>query len=392
MGLVRAAADALGGTLADQWRDFLTIPENLSATAAVFPAVPRPTNSGRGANVNASAGVITNGSRLVVPEGCCLLTIQDGRLTGLAAEAGAYIWESDELDSQSIFADGFVTPLIKQSWERFKLGGRPGSQQLAIFVNLKELTNNKFGTQSPIYWDDAYLRTQVGATARGTYTLNIVDPILFVLNFLPAPFVQNGEVFDFTDTRNAAAHQLFTEVVSSLAPALSQYTNDPSKGNRIAAIQQDSVGFAASLSQAVENNYRWLSERGLAISKVSVLGIEYDEATRTLLQTVQRADALTGSRGNSNLQASVAAGIEAAGDTGGSPGLLGVGVAANSMGLSSLAQPTATEASDTPTGQVGDAAETDELLVRLRQLKRAFDSGLITQADYDQARAQALGL
>ena len=51
-----------------------------------------------------------------------------------------------------------------------------GSQQLAFYVNLKEIPNNRFGTQSEIYWDDAYLNAQVGAITRGTYTLRIVDP------------------------------------------------------------------------------------------------------------------------------------------------------------------------------------------------------------------------
>lgn len=40
---------------------------------------------------------------------------------------------------------------------KFKFGGQPGSQQLAFYVNLKEIPNNKFGTQSEIYWDDAFL-------------------------------------------------------------------------------------------------------------------------------------------------------------------------------------------------------------------------------------------
>ena len=38
-----------------------------------------------------------------------------------------------------------------------------------------------------------------------------------------------------------------------------------------------------------------------------------------MIRTVQRADALAGSRGNSNLQASVAQGIQSAGENGGAP-------------------------------------------------------------------------
>ena len=395
MGLIRAAAGAIGGTLADQWIDFLTVPSGLPQTAAFFPAATRGTNAGRGSDTKASEAIITNGSKIVVPEGYGLMTFEDGELTSFAAEPGAYVWDSEDVNSQSVFADGgFVSPIVKQSWSRFKFGGRPGSQQLAVFVSLKELPNNKFGTQSEIYWDDAYLNTQVAATTRGTYTLRIVDPILFTKSFLPAPFLQNGAIFDFTDPRNAAATQLFTEVVASLAAAFSLYANDGAKGNRITKIQQDSVGFAQSLSQAVEQAYHWTSDRGVAIAKVAILGIEYDAATRELLKTVQRADALSGARGNSNLQASVAAGIETAGQVGGSAGILGLVVAAGGIGLASLKQPTDGAASaQSPAGSVPAATGGgDELLARLAQLKSAFDAGLITQEDYDRAKAQALGI
>jgi membrane protease subunit (stomatin/prohibitin family) len=59
--------------------------------------------------------------------------------------------------TDGVAGDGIVSPLIKPSWERFKFGGRPGSQQRAYFVTLKELPNNRFGTRSEIYWDDAYM-------------------------------------------------------------------------------------------------------------------------------------------------------------------------------------------------------------------------------------------
>jgi len=134
-------------------------------------------------------------------------------------------------------------------------------------------------------------------------------------------------VFDFTDLDNAAASQLFNEVVGSLAPAFSLYSNDPAKGNRITRLQQDSLGFAQSLSQAVEQAYQWRSDRGLAIVKTAIVSIEYDPNTRELLKTVQRADALAGARGNANLQASVAQGIQSAGESGGAAGLVGVGMA-----------------------------------------------------------------
>jgi membrane protease subunit (stomatin/prohibitin family) len=382
MGLVQAVVGAVGGMFADQWKDFYTVPAGLPSTAALFAAVPQGTNAGRGSNTSGSSNIITNGSKIVVPEGYGLLLFQDGKITGFVAEPGGYEWRSDDLNSQSIFAgDGIVSPLITQSWERFKFGGQPGSQQAAFFVSLKELPDNRFGTQSEIYWDDGFLNTQVGAVTRGSYTMKIVDPILFVKNFVPASYLQPGQVFDFTDLDNAAASQLFNEVVGSLAPAFSLYTNDPAKGNRITKLQQDSLGFAKSLSDAVEQGYQWKSDRGLAIVKTAIVSIEYDANTRELLKTVQRADALSGARGNSNLQASVAQGIQSAGENGGAAGLMGVGMASGMLGIGSMQQPVAPA-----------APAADDPVAKLKKAKEMLDLGLITQDDYDALKAKALGL
>ena len=382
MGLIQAVAGAVGGMLGDQWKDFYTVPAGLPPTAALFAAVPQGTNAGRGSNTHGSANIITNGSKIVVPEGYGLLLFQDGKITGFAAEPGGYEWRSDDINSKSIFAgDGIVSPLITQSWDRFKFGGQPGAQQAAFFVSLKELPDNRFGTQSEIYWDDAFLNTQVGAVTRGSYTLKIVDPILFVKNFVPASYLQPGKVFDFTDLENGAAAQLFNEVVGSLAPAFSLYSNDPGKGNRITKLQQDSVGFAKSLSDAVENAYQWRSDRGLAIVKTAIVSIEYDANTRELLKTVQRADALSGARGNSNLQASVAQGIQSAGEKGGAAGLMGIGMASGMMGVGGLQQPTAPA-----------APAADDPVAKLKKAKEMLDLGLITQQDYDALKAKALDL
>jgi membrane protease subunit (stomatin/prohibitin family) len=380
MGLIQAAVGSIGGALADQWKDFYTVPDGFPATAALFAAVPRGTNAGRGSNTKGSTNIITNGSKIVVPEGYGLLLFQDGAVTGFASEPGGYEWRSDDLNSKSIFTGGgLVDSLIKQSWERFKFGGQPGSQQTAFFVSLKELPDNRFGTQSEIYWDDGFLNTQVGAVTRGSYTMKIIDPILFVKSFVPAKYLQPGEVFDFTDMDNAAAGQLFNEVVGSLAPAFSLYTNDPGKGNRITKLQQDSIGFAKSLSDAVESAYQWKSDRGLAIVKTAIVSIEYDENTKELLKTVQRADALSGSRGNSNLQASVAQGMQAAGENTGAAGMMGIGMASGMMGGMGSLQQAATPAADDP-------------IAKLKKAKEMLDLGLITQADYDAVKAKALGL
>ena len=156
MGFIKAFTGALGGTFADQWKDFYKPAEGLSATAAVFQAVPYGENNDRGENTKGNANIISNGSKIVVPEGTALITMQDGAITGMIAEPGGFIWTSEDPNSQSMFAgDGIFGQTLKSTWEKFKFGGQPGSEQLAFYVNLKEIPNNKFGTQSEIYFNSS---------------------------------------------------------------------------------------------------------------------------------------------------------------------------------------------------------------------------------------------
>lgn len=385
MGFIKAFAGAIGGTFADQWKDFFVPMSGVPATAGIYPAVPQGTNAGRGENTKGSNNIISNGSKIVVPEGMALITMQEGGITGCITEPGGFVFSSDDPNAKSIFSgDGIVSSLITQSWERFKYGGQPGSQQTAFYVNMKEIPNNRFGTQAEIYWDDAYLNAQVGAVTRGTYTLKIVDPILFIKNFVPANYLSDGEIFDFADMDNDAGAQLFNEVVSSLSAAFSNYTNDPSKGNRITKIQGDQIGFAKSLSQAVEEGYQWKTDRGLEIIKVAIQAIEYDEDTRKLLSDVKKADALSGARGNSFMQQSVARGFQAAGENGGgASGMAFMGMGMNAVGgaMGAFQQPV-----QQPSQEQEDPIE------KLKKYKEMLDAGLITQEDYDEQKKKILGV
>ena len=297
------------------------------------------------------------------------------------------------------------------SWERFKFGGQPGAQQLAFYVNLKEIPNNRFGTQSEIYWDDAYFGTQVGCVTRGTYTLKIVDPLLFVKNFVPAKYLQPGApVFDFADMDNDAATQLFNEVVGTLSAAFSNYTNDPSKGNRISKIQGDQIGFAQAMAKAVEDAYQWKSSRGLEIVKTAILAIEYDEDTKALMSDVKKADALSGARGNAFMQQAAARGIQAAGENGGGAGMAFMGMGMNAAGgvMGGMQQPS-TQSSYQPAfnqpAQTSQAAPSSQnvqnggsqpaqadVSTKLLEMKKLLDAGAITQEDYDKVKNQLLGI
>ena len=409
MGFIKAFSGALGGTFADQWKDFYGPRQGVPATAALFQAVPQGTNAGRGENYKGSENIITNGSKIIVPEGTALITVQDGQITGMIAEPGGFEFRSDDPNSKSVFSgDGILASTIGQSWERFKFGGQPGSQQLAFYINLKEIPNNKFGTQSEIYWDDAYLNAQVGAITRGTYTLKIVDPLLFVKNFVPQQYLQpNAPVFDFADMENDAGNQLFNEVVNTLSAAFSNYTNDPSRGNRISKIQGDQIGFAQSMSQAVEDAYQWKSGRGLEIVRTTLAAIEYDEDTKALLSDVKKADALSGARGNSFMQQSVARGMQAVGENGGGAGMafMGMGMQAGSGMMQGMQQPTQTaqnpfinvggqaqQAPQEQPQQTQPQAQQVDPYEELKKAKELLDAGIITQEDFDAKKKSLLGI
>jgi membrane protease subunit (stomatin/prohibitin family) len=412
MGFIRAFSGALSGTFADQWKDFYVPKSGVADTAAIFQAIPSGTNAGRGENTKGSENIITNGSKIVVPEGTALITVQDGQITGLVAEPGGFEFKSDDPNSKSIFSgDGILASTIQESWNRLKFGGQPGTQQLAFYVNLKEIPNNKFGTQSEIYWDDSFLNTQVGAVTRGTYTLKIVDPMLFVKNFVPVKYLQPGAPdFDFADMNNDASTQLFNEVVGTLSSAFSNYTNDPSKGNRITKIQGDQLGFAQAMSQAVEQAYQWKTNRGLEIVRTAILAIEYDDDTKKLLSDVKKADALSGARGNSFMQQSIARGVQATGENpnGGGTAMAFMGMGMNAAGAMSSgvqqqpqsqpnpfinngvqpsvqSQPTTQAVPNTSSNTTINS--TDKLL----EMKKLLDAGAITQEDYDKVKNQILG-
>ena len=400
MGFIKAFTGALSGTFADQWKDYYVPRGDVPATAALFQAVPSGTNNGRGENTKGNSNIISNGSKIVVPEGTALITLQDGAITGFIAEPGGFEFRSDDPNSKSMFAgDGIIGQLAKSTWDKVKFGGQPGSQQLAFYVNLKEIPNNRFGTQSEIYWDDAFFGTQVGAVTRGTYTLKIVDPLLFIKNFVPAKYLQPGaEPFDFADMDNAAGEQLFNEVVGTLSAAFSNYTNDPSKGNRMSKIQGDQIGFAAAMSKAVEDAYGWKTTRGLEIVKTAILAIEYDDDTKELMKDVKKADALSGARGNSFMQQAAARGMQAAGENGGGAGMafMGMGMQAAGGMVNGMSQPN-TQPSYQPNfgavtnNNVQTSASVDPT-TKLLEMKKILDAGIISPEEFDKVKKDLLGL
>lgn len=429
MGFIKAFTGALGGTFADQWLDYYAPRPNVPATAAFYQAVPQGQNAGRGENTKGNENIISNGSKIVVPEGTALITMQDGAITGCIAEPGGFIYRSDDPSSQSLFAgDGIVGPLIKSTWEKVKFGGQPGSQQLAFYVNLKEIPGNKFGTQNAIYWYDEYLATRAGGSARGTYSLKIVDPLLFVKQFLPANYYQPGApVFDFADMDNPAGNQLFDDFLTCLTGAFKRFSlNAKQNGmDTIDYVQANQDKFALTMDEEVENTYQWSTTRGIKVISVNIQ-VDYDGATQEILDEIRAQDAeirkatRMGQAYSNNMAGMMAAAsgqamqAAAGNEAGAMMGFMGMNMAQNA-GVNMLgavnnmqpqqqpvqqptqpqAMPEQTVAQTTPEQPVEQPAvqpQQEDPYEKLTQMKKLLDAGVITQADFDAAKNKLLGL
>lgn len=400
MGFIKAFTGALSGTFADQWKDYYK-PSSVSSTAAFFPAVPQGQNAGIGENTKGSDCVITNGSKILVPTGTALITMQDGAITGCITEPGGYVYSSTDPNSKSLFnGDGILASTIGESWERFKFGGQAATEQLAFYVNLQEITGNTFGTPSPIEWDDAFLQTQVSAAVRGTYAIQIKDPILFVTQFVPVQYkMANARAFDLLDDNNEKADSMFNDVVSCLPAAFGEYCNDASGGARITQIKRDQVGIGNVLSQKVEEQYQWQAKYGFSITKVSVVGLEYDEQSAELVKQAQADDielrraSRMGQAYSNNMAGMMAAAsasamnAAASNENGAMMGFMGMNMA--NMQANNL-MGAATNAAQTQAQP--QAAPAQDPSAKLLEMKKLLDAGAITQEDYDAVKKQVLGL
>lgn len=414
MGFIKAFSGALGGSFADQWKDFYMPKADVPATAGLYPAVAQGTNNDRGENYKGSENIITNGSKFVVPEGTALITVQDGAVTGLVAEPGGFIWSSDDPNSKSMFAgDGILSSTFGQSWERFKFGGQPGAQQMAFYVNLKPITGNKFGTQTPIYWQDEFLATKAGGSARGTYSLQIVDPMLFFKTFVPDTYKTPGaKVFDFADMDNPAGEHLFNDFLTCLTGAFKRFSlkSKESGMDTIDYIQSNLDQFAITMDEEVENTYQWSTNYGLKVISVN-LQADYDAATQEILEEARKADqeirkaTRMGAAYSNNMAGMMAAAsgqamqAAASNEAGAMMGFMGMNMAqqngVNMMGSVNNMQPQQPVQQAEPVAQAATepaAVQPQDPTAKLIEMKKLLDAGAITQEDYDKVKNQLLGV
>ena len=174
MGLIKAAAGAIGSTLHDQWKEAIRCEDMEDNVLMVKKTTP--------------TGVITNKSTIIVAPGQCAIIYDNGRVIDATAEEGLYTF--DESSTPSFFAGQFGA-VFKEMWERFTYNGASAKQQAVFFFNIKEIMGNKFGTPAPVPFQDwshpipnqmtgNLTPMSLNVKCFGTYTFKIINPADFM--------------------------------------------------------------------------------------------------------------------------------------------------------------------------------------------------------------------
>ena len=99
MGLIKAGLGAVGGVLADQWKEFFYC-EAMDKEVMVTKGQKRI--SGRSSNTQGSDNIISNGSGIAVADGQCMIIVDQGRVVEVCAEPGEFTYDAST--EPSIFA------------------------------------------------------------------------------------------------------------------------------------------------------------------------------------------------------------------------------------------------------------------------------------------------
>ena len=278
MGLIAAGLGAVGGVLADQWKEFFycdAIDKNVLAVKG------QKRISSRSSNTKGNDNIISNGSVIAVADGQCMIIVEQGKIVEVCAEPGEFVWDSST--EPSIFT-GKLGTSIKETFKligkRFTFGGDPGKDQRVYYFNTKEIIDNKFGTPTPIPFrvvdKNINLDIDVSVRCSGLYSYRVVDPLLFYANVC-------GNV-ERAYTREEIDSQLKTEFVSALQPAFAKISELQVRPSAL-------PGHAEELSEAMNAalSKKWGELRGIQVVSIAMNPITLSEEDQELIKKAQHA-------------------------------------------------------------------------------------------------------
>lgn len=324
MGLIKAGMGALGGTLADQWKEFFYC-EAMDKDVMVTKGKKR--TGSRSSNTKGNDNIISNGSVIAVADGQCMIIVEQGKIVEVCAEPGEFKYDTST--EPSIFTGSLDTG-IKETFrtigKRFAFGGDTGKDQRVYYFNTKELVDNKFGTPNPIPFRvvDSRIGLDVDVSVRcsGVYSYKIADPLLFYANVC-------GNVEQDYE-RSELDSQLKTEFISALQPAFGRLSDLELRPNQI-------VSHNAELEEAMNTvlSAKWGELRGLKVVSIALGSVTLPKEDAEMIKQLQRTAVLQ----NPNMAGATLAGAQAdamkaaaSNAAGAMPGFMGMGMAMNAGG------------------------------------------------------------
>lgn len=325
MGLLKAGAGALGGVLADQWKEFFYC-DSLDSDTLVAKGEKRVGK--RSSNTKGTDNVISNGSVISVNEGQSMIIVESGKVVEFCAEPGEFVYDSST--EPSIFC-GSLGESIKKSFaevgKRFTFGGDAAKDQRVYYFNTKEITGNKFGTPAPVPFrvtidESMNYKLSVDLRCNGVYSYKIADPLLFYTNV-------SGNV-EYTYDRSELDEMLKSELLDALRPAFAKVSAMKIMYSEIPAHTKEVTSALAG-----ELSSEWREKRGIELYAVSINGVsipddqrkkitEWEENLMTMNPNMaasrivgSQADAMRAAAGNPNGAAAGFFGMGMAGNAGG---------------------------------------------------------------------------
>ncbi len=324
MGLIKAGIGALGGTLADQWKEFFyceAMPKEILVTKG------QKRVGGRSSNTKGSDNIISSGSGIAVADGQCMIIVEQGKVVEVCAEPGEFTYDTST--EPSIFSGSLgesIKATFKTIGKRFTYGGDTGKDQRVYYFNTKELIDNKFGTPNPIPFRvvDSKIGLDIDVSVRcsGVYSYKIADPLLFYTNVC-------GNV-EQEYTRNELDGQLKTEFISALQPAFGRLSDLELRPNQIVSHNTDlENAMNAALSA------KWGELRGLKVVSIALGSVTLPDEDAEMIKQAQRTAIMR----DPTMAAATLVGAQAdamkaaaANEAGAMTGFLGMGMAMNAGG------------------------------------------------------------
>ena len=310
MGLIKAIAGSIGGTLRDQWLDLIKC-DNMDMDTLM---VKQTTKSGQ----------ISKGSRIIVAPGQVAVIYDSGSILDATAEKGVYTF--DQSSSPSFFGGQFG-PVFKEMWQRFTYGGTPAKEQAVFFFNIKEIMGNKFGTATPIMfqdWDHGSFNPANGRETPltlyircyGKYTFRLDDMALFMRQYASV-----GNVVK----KDALTEQMRSEVVASLQAVINAFGT---KENQVRALELPSR--TADMKKLMDENVfdSDIRARGIRLVSFLIESVSLDEQSQQKLNEFEAGANAAQARGSMLGTMRAAASNEA----GAGAGFMGIGMAGMGFG------------------------------------------------------------